>query len=113
MKTENPIDVVNEQGEDEGLWFVCEYITEDYLQRALRRLHAAVEKHHKQTKNLNGQINYIRDSYTRLLKKNAEYEKILIDAGLLKIDIPRVIDISEIKDNGNDYDPNNNWGRGW
>jgi hypothetical protein len=35
--------VVNEQAEDAGLWFVAQTITEDYLQRALRRLHAAVE----------------------------------------------------------------------
>jgi len=40
---ENPMDVVNEQADDDGLWFVTETITEDYLQRALRRLHAAVE----------------------------------------------------------------------
>jgi hypothetical protein len=41
--TESPIAVVNEQAEDGGLWFVAQTITEDYLQRALRRLHAAVE----------------------------------------------------------------------
>lgn len=35
--------VVNEQAEDEGLWFDHVYITEDILQRALRRLHAAIE----------------------------------------------------------------------
>ncbi len=35
--------LVLEQAEDEGLWFVPQYITEDYLQRALRALHAAVE----------------------------------------------------------------------
>jgi hypothetical protein len=35
--------VVNEQAEDDGLWFVPQTITEDYLQRALRRLHEAVE----------------------------------------------------------------------
>ncbi len=35
--------VVNEQAEDDGLWFVPETITEDYLQRALRRLHAVIE----------------------------------------------------------------------
>lgn len=40
---EDAIAVVNEQAEDGGLWFVPETITEDYLQRALRRLHAAVE----------------------------------------------------------------------
>ena len=40
---ESPIDVVNEQADDEGLWFVAELITESYLQASLRRLHAAVE----------------------------------------------------------------------
>ena len=40
---EDPVAVVNEQAEDSGLWFVAESVTEDYLQRALRRLHAAVE----------------------------------------------------------------------
>ncbi len=35
--------LVLEQAEDEGLWFKAQYITEDYLQRALRALHAAVE----------------------------------------------------------------------
>ena len=37
------MEVVNEQAEDDGLWFVAESITEDMLQRALRRLHAAAE----------------------------------------------------------------------
>jgi hypothetical protein len=40
---ESPKTVVNEQAEDDGLWFVPQTITEDYLQRALRRLHEAVE----------------------------------------------------------------------
>lgn len=40
---EDPKIVVAEQAEDEGLWFQPKYITEDYLQKALRRLHAAVE----------------------------------------------------------------------
>ena len=35
--------VVNEQAEDEGLWFQPVYASEAYLQAALRRLHAAVE----------------------------------------------------------------------
>lgn len=35
--------VVNEQAEDHGLWFVPKTITEDYLQKALRRLHEAIE----------------------------------------------------------------------
>ena len=35
--------LVDKQAEDEGLWFIPQTITEDYLQRALRQLHAAVE----------------------------------------------------------------------
>jgi len=35
--------VCDEQANDEGLWFVAVTVTEDYLQAALRRLHAAVE----------------------------------------------------------------------
>lgn len=35
--------LVDEQAEDGGLWFVAETITEDYLQRALRKLHAVIE----------------------------------------------------------------------
>jgi TRAP-type C4-dicarboxylate transport system substrate-binding protein len=38
------IDLVLEQAEDNGLWFVPQTITEDYLQQALRRLHDAVER---------------------------------------------------------------------
>lgn len=40
---ENPIEVVNEQAEDEALWCDAVHITEVMLQEALRRLHAAVE----------------------------------------------------------------------
>jgi hypothetical protein len=35
--------VVDDQANDDGLWFIPVTITEDYLQRALRRLHAAIE----------------------------------------------------------------------
>ena len=35
--------IVDEQVEDEGLWFNAETGPEEYLQRELRRLHAAVE----------------------------------------------------------------------
>jgi hypothetical protein len=35
--------LVSKQAEDEGLWFVPVSITEDYLQRALRALHEAIE----------------------------------------------------------------------
>jgi hypothetical protein len=41
--SEDPRAVVDEQAEDEGLWIVSENIVENYLQAALRRLHAAVE----------------------------------------------------------------------
>jgi len=40
---ENAMTVVKEQAEDESLWFFAEHITESILQKALRRLHAAVE----------------------------------------------------------------------
>jgi 2-methylisocitrate lyase-like PEP mutase family enzyme len=36
--------VVDEQAEDEGLWFIARTITEDILQRALRRLHEVIER---------------------------------------------------------------------
>ena len=45
--------VVNEQAEDEALWFIAEYITEDFLQRALRRLHAAIEGDWEMVERLN------------------------------------------------------------
>ncbi len=35
--------IVKEQAEDESLWFIPSLITEDILQRALRRLHAVIE----------------------------------------------------------------------
>lgn len=35
--------LVSRQAENEGLWFRAETITEDYLQRALRELHATIE----------------------------------------------------------------------
>jgi hypothetical protein len=37
------LEVVKEQAEDESLWVHPETIVEDHLQRALRRLHAAIE----------------------------------------------------------------------
>ena len=36
--------VVDEQAEDDGLWFVAIYITEANLQQALRRLHQEIEE---------------------------------------------------------------------
>lgn len=36
-------EIVQEQAEDEGLWFVAESISEAYLQNALRELHRAIE----------------------------------------------------------------------
>ena len=41
--------VVDEQAEDDNLWFRPVYITEDYLQQALRRLHEAVERDTRKT----------------------------------------------------------------
>ena len=37
------IALVDEQAEDEGLWFQAETMPEAYLQQELRRLHAAIE----------------------------------------------------------------------
>ena len=39
------LDLVNEQAEDEGLWFEAVYVSEAYLQQELRRLHATIERH--------------------------------------------------------------------
>jgi hypothetical protein len=36
--------IVDEQANDEGLWFMAETAPEAYLQQALRRLHAAIEE---------------------------------------------------------------------
>lgn len=48
-KIPTPATIVAEQAEDEGLWFVPVTASEDYLQQALRRLHAAVEAQAKST----------------------------------------------------------------
>ena len=37
------IDLVNDQAEDEGIWFDAETATEAYLQVAIRKLHAEIE----------------------------------------------------------------------
>lgn len=44
-----PITIVAEQAEDGGLWFIPATASEDYLQQALRRLHAAVDEQAKST----------------------------------------------------------------
>lgn len=36
--------IVDEQAEDEGLWFIAATAPEAYLQQELRRLHAAIEE---------------------------------------------------------------------
>ena len=36
--------LVNEQAEDDGLWFIARTAPEAYLQQELRRLHAAIEQ---------------------------------------------------------------------
>lgn len=43
MTREDLKNLVNQQAEDEGLWFVAQYASEAYLQAALRKLHAYVE----------------------------------------------------------------------
>lgn len=40
----SPQEVVTEQADDEGLWFVAETVAEAYVQDALRRLHRAIEE---------------------------------------------------------------------
>jgi hypothetical protein len=40
------IHMVNEQADDEGLWFDAQTAPEAYLQGELRKLHARVEKMH-------------------------------------------------------------------
>lgn len=40
-------DVVQQQAEDPGLWFVAQYASEAYLQAELRRLHSWVEREYQ------------------------------------------------------------------
>ena len=40
--------LVNEQAEDEGLWFETKTAPEEYLQQELRRLHYAIENSTKE-----------------------------------------------------------------
>lgn len=35
--------LIDEQADDPSLWFIAQHATEEYLQAALRRLHAAIE----------------------------------------------------------------------
>lgn len=37
------IQMVNDQAEDGGLWFIAENASEAYLQQELRKLHALIE----------------------------------------------------------------------
>lgn len=39
----HPMQVVNEQAEDAGIWFISTRATEEYLQRELRKLHQVIE----------------------------------------------------------------------
>lgn len=41
-------ELVERQANDEGLWFRAKFASEQYLQSALRELHAAVEATEKQ-----------------------------------------------------------------
>lgn len=38
------VELVNEQAEDDGLWFVAATAPEAYLQQELRRLHELIER---------------------------------------------------------------------
>jgi hypothetical protein len=38
------IDLVSEQAEDEGLWFIAQTAPEAYLQQELRKLHSIIEE---------------------------------------------------------------------
>jgi len=49
-KIPEPLRLALEQAEDKGLWFIPQYASEDYVQRALRKLHDEVEKYFKDTK---------------------------------------------------------------
>lgn len=42
-------ELVQRQSEDIGLWCVARYASEDYIQSALRELHAEVERDHQET----------------------------------------------------------------
>ena len=42
------MEIVELQAEDYGLWFTPVYCTEDYLQKALRELHAAIEQDNRE-----------------------------------------------------------------
>jgi len=43
MNRSTALQLVNEQAEDEGLWFIARTAPEAYLQQELRRLHAVIE----------------------------------------------------------------------
>lgn len=44
----HPLDIVNQQAEDEGIWFMAKTASEAYLQQELRKLHQAIESHFKE-----------------------------------------------------------------
>jgi hypothetical protein len=44
-------ELVDKQAEDEALWFDADYITEAYIQEALRKLHYAIEATRKEITN--------------------------------------------------------------
>lgn len=44
---DHPLNIVNQQAEDDGLWFIARTAPEHLLQLELRRLHQAVEYYFK------------------------------------------------------------------
>ena len=41
---EQLLKLIDSQANDDALWFIAEFVSEAYLQNALRELHAACEK---------------------------------------------------------------------
>ncbi len=50
-------ELVDKQADDEGLWFNAPTITEAYLQKELRRLHAVIEDNDKDLAIIEGKVN--------------------------------------------------------
>jgi hypothetical protein len=63
--------LVDEQAEDEGLWFIAQTAPEAYLQQELRRLHAAIETA-TPTRDAQPAEERLRAAYLRLLKARHE-----------------------------------------
>jgi len=67
--------VVNEQAEDEGLWHECEYLSEEYIQSALRRLHRVIEGEQvaAQVDRMPVLVGYVDDDTQEAMRHGSEY----------------------------------------